>query len=173
MYKFLILICIICCFKLTVQADTLIGGIVYNVENARKLSFENTRMSINMDKYSKYMKDKNYCKNRKLLLKEKFNISYTDLTKFSDGGYSIRYKKLVNPCFYYDKNGKLVSMGFMYGDVYPKKYIMYDAKGHLDSVSLVISANEQYMFDKNKEMQFHWIKENCYNKKGELVKMRK
>lgn len=162
-----ILIVISNLYSIPVFSQTLVGGIIYNVQEARAVSFRDVSSKIDTSGYRAYFQDKNIFKNRKFFLKNRNKDMV--VTKFSDGGYSIRYKKIQNPCFYYTKNGQLEYMGFLDGTSYPRKYLKYDKEGNLLAIDLDVSDNEHFVFDNKKNLLAHWIGNNCYNENGELI----
>lgn len=150
-------------------AYTLKTGVIYNVNIARNQAFSNTPLKIDMTDYSNYKIDVENINNINAARKGKNKYKGKYITLFSDGAYSIRYKKSENPCFYYDSNGNLISLGFIYGEKYPKKYLSYDKNGQLLDITLYVSGKEQYVFNLAGTLIEHWIGNNCYNEKGELI----
>ena len=151
---------------------TLNGGISYTVNQAREVSFKDVPNSIEINKYKKYFIDKNYIKNKEALHKNKTKYNNRYLSLFSSGFYAVTYKDNTNISYYYDSNSRLQLIDFISGDSYPSKRVGYDNKGILNSVTLDVSANEQFVFNKNKKLIAHWIGKNCYNEQGELIMMR-
>lgn len=157
--KFFILIILF--FVLPVYAEnTIHGGLSYTVNQARVWAFDNISyklpMSVFQDKLS-------FVKSRK----NKY------VTFFSDGDYSVTYRKNPDYTYYYSPEDNLRVVEIMLDKVYPKKSIRYDSSGDLDSVSIDLINNEQFIFDLNKKLVVHWVGENGYNDDGELIKTRK
>ena len=165
---------IICLFVLNFLisssfAQTLTGGVSYTVDEIRKIAFQDVSSKIDINEYKKYFVfEKNTEKKLGLL-----NIfaPYRITTRFSNGSYAVRYKKDSERAYYYDSSGHLKKIDFMTKD--KTKQVSYDNKGNLDSVVLALPGNEQYMFDNKGKLSAHWIGNNCYNEKGELVMTRK
>lgn len=155
-----------------VLCRTLQGGVSYTVEQARQVSFNNIAYQIDIKLYKKYFKDENREKNLELMLKGRKYYHNRYLTYFSDGDYSVWYKKNPRYCYYYDKNGNLKYIGIDEKTTYPKRSYKYDINGKLDSVTLSVLNSEDFMFDVDKNLKAHWIGNNCYNEKGELIKTR-
>ena len=172
MKKHFILILLILSLSSYTFAKTLTGGISYSVDTARTIAFQDIQYQIDMKPYQQHFFDKNKDKNLKALAKNKTSFLDRWITHYSTTNYSIQYKKDPNIIFYYDKNGKLLLIGFTQGKNFPKKSIRYDANGNLDSLCLTISSKEDFMFDKNKNLSSHWIGNNCYNTNGELIMTR-
>lgn len=166
-----ILFFIVLCF-LPTYAKTLKAGISYTVEDARIESFTGISTKIDMNAYSKYLVDENYAENNKAQKRGKTKFRNRTLTVFSSGVYAIKYRSIDKKYFYYDNQGKLKKIDISIGDSYPRKRIAFDANGYLDAVALDVSKNEQFVFDKDKKLVAHWIGNNCYNEKGELVMTR-
>ena len=165
-------ICLLIIFVFTVcaaQSVTLSGGVSYTVNEARQIAFDGVAQKIDMSKYKEYFVDKNFEKNQELLDRGKTRYRDRELTKFSDGAYAISYKDNKSIGFYYDKKGHLELIDFIEYRDYPKRSFKYDRNGKLDSIALVVSGDEQYLFEPTGELGAHWIGKNCYNEKGQLV----
>ena len=156
-----------------VSAYTLNGGVSYTVETARIECFKDISEKIDMTNYVEHMTDRNFEENNLALRKKKKKYKNRYLTLFSDGAYSVSYRDKKNEDFYYDSSGKLIAIDFKLKTSYPQKSVKYDAKGNLDSICLWLENNEQYVFNKDKSLSSHWIGNNCYNEKGELIMTRK
>ena len=166
---FIYLIIILPVFSLTIN-----GGISYSVNEARNIAFNNLEYKIDTSIYKKYFIDTNYLQNKNSIENGVFYTKKYKLTSYSDNSYSVSYKSNKKICFYYDAYGKLESIGYTIGgNKYPRKGIKYYKNGYLEEIYLIISAKEQFIFDKNKKLIAHWIENNCYNDQGELVMTRK
>ena len=148
--KYLIFLIIFLGLYAPVHAEVLKGGVSYTVETARIECFKDISEKIDMTNYVEHMTDRY-------------------LTLFSDGAYGISYRSKRNEYFYYNSSGKLIGIELKTITSYPQKSVMYDADGNLDSICLWLENNEQYVFNKDKSLSFHWIGKNCYNEKGELI----
>jgi len=151
---------------------TLNAGVSYNLNTARQISFSNIQYKIDVSKYRNYFYDKNKEQNLKAKLRKKNKLKNRYLTFFSDGTYGVIYKNNTSTGYYYNSNGKLKYIEISYSSSFPKKFVKYDNKGNIDSVSLWISSKEQFVFSKDKVLQAHWINENKYNENGELIDIR-
>ena len=169
MKKYLILLIVVLCVAQTAIGFTIKGGVSYTVNEARQIAFDGVAQKIDMSKYKEYFVDKNYEKNQELLKKGKKRYKDRYLTKFSDGDYAISYKDNTIIGFYYDNKGYLEAIDFIEDSDYPQRSFKYDRNGKLDSIDLVISGDEQYLFEPTGELGAHWIGKNCYNEKGQLV----
>ena len=171
--KYLIFLIIFLGLYAPVHAEVLKGGVSYTVETARIECFKDISEKIDMTNYVEHMTDRNFEENNLALRKKKKKYKNRYLTLFSDGAYSVSYRDKKNEDFYYDSSGKLIAIDFKLKTSYPQKSVMYDAKGNLDSICLWLENNEQYVFNKDKSLSSHWIGNNCYNEKGELILTRK
>lgn len=157
------------CLSIPAWSRTLNAGISYTVENARIEAFSDIEENINIRDYEKYLIDKNKNENLKLLSKNKSQCSDRYMMKYSDSEYAIMYKVNTKNAYYYNKDGQLQSIGISYSEIYPKKGVMYDLNGQILTTVLTVSYNNDYIFDLNKKLIFHWIGRNCYNESGELI----
>ena len=168
---------IIFCFIFFISSGfTIKAGISYTVNEARQIAFENVQQKIDINKYKEYFMDINFNKNQELLSKGKTKYKNRILTKFSDGAdcaYGVRYLDNIYESFYYDKDGNLLYLDFTEKTGYPNKTIAYDCNGVLDTITFNIKKKEQFIFNINKKLIAHWIGDNCYNEKGELIMTRK
>ena len=89
---------------------------------------------------------------------------------FSDGSYSIVYKKNLYYEFNYNKDGKLEQIGKREGLTFPTKSFKYGLSGYLEEISLYVSKKETYSFNANGQLKFHWINNKCYDLNGNLIK---
>ena len=167
--KYLIFLIIFLGLYAPVHAEVLKGGVSYTVETARIECFKDISEKINMTNYVEHMTDRNFEENNLALRKKKKKYKNRYLTLFSDGAYGISYRSKRNEYFYYNSSGKLIGIELKTITSYPQKSVMYDADGNLDSVRLWLENNEQYVFNKDKSLSSHWIGNNCYNEKGELI----
>ena len=163
--KYLIFLIIFLGLYAPVNAEVLKGGVSYTVDEARAKAFSNVPLKIDMNEYKKYFKDPNYEENKKAISDEKKRLKGRQLTFFSVGGYSIVYYNNLTTAFYYDDFGNLELIEFHYQE----KDIAYTVSGNLDRISLLVKKSECFIFDLNKKLVAHWIGNNCYNEKGELI----
>ena len=169
MKKFICLLIIFVFTGCAAQSVTLSGGVSYTVNEARQIAFDGVAQKIDMSKYKEYFVDKNFEKNINALKNGKNSFWNRFFMYFSDDTYAVRYKLHSEIGYYYNKDGVLFEIDFIEDRDYPKRAIKYDKKGSFKSVILIISSDEQYIFDTNKKLRSHWIGKNCYNEKGELI----
>lgn len=169
--KFLFTLILLLLTIIPVKALTLTGGITYTTDSARAVAFDNVDSHININKYKEYFQDCCFNENTKNFK----NIKYKDrkVTIFENRGYAVTYKKNKRISYYYNSNGRLEYIAFSTLGKYPRKTLKYDIKGELVSSALSTAPKEQYVFDLNKKLVVHWIGDNCYNEKGELIGKRK
>ena len=153
-------------------AEPLKAGISYTVDEAQIIAFSNTPITIDINKYSKYFLDLNYDKNMKAIKKNKQEFKDRFIGHFSNGQYGITYKNDLSTSYYYNSKGDLSFIEIDTNKIYPRKSIVYDKTGQLDSVTLSVTPDEQFVFDLNKKLIAHWIKNNCYDKQGYLIMTR-
>ncbi len=158
MFKFLILITIVLILSInSVYSETVLtGGVNYTVAQTRKIAFQNIPNKISAKTFEKFLK-----------YKKRFVFRYIKTT-FSDNSFGVLDKK-TEYGYYYTEKGNLYLIQVKITDGNFRKYARYDLNGQLESIVLDIGNNEQFIFDANKKLVAHWIGENGYNEKGELI----
>ena len=153
-------------------AKPLKAGISYTVNEARIEAFTNTPNKIDIKKFAQNFSDPNYDKNKNAIKKNKLEFKNRFIYAFSDGTYCITYKDNNKIGYYYNTDGSLYAIDIDINDTYPKKSIGYDINGNIESVILILSEKEQYIFDLNKKLIAHWIGNNGYDENGNLFMTR-
>ena len=75
--------------------------------------------------------------------------------------------------YYYTPDGTLKNIELYFlNQSYPLRSAKYNIDGTLDSTTISISKDEQFVFDKNKKLLAHWIGKNCYDEHGQLIMTR-
>ena len=151
---------------------TLRGSVSYTVADAKRDAFKGVSKKININKYGKVLKDPFYEENKMLLKLGKNEADNRYIIGFSRGSYAYAYKKAMTVAYYYTDEGDLENIGISSSPDYPRRTIKYDSSGVWQSVILELSIKEQFVFDTDKKLIGHWIKNNCYNEKGELIMTR-
>ena len=151
---------------------TLRGSVSYTVADAKRDAFKGISKKININKYGKVLKDPFYEENKMLLKLGKNEADNRNIIGFSSRKYAYAYKKAMTVAYYYTDEGDLENIGISSSPDYPKRTIKYDIKGILSDVAIELSDKEQFVFDADKKLIGHWIKNNCYNEKGELIMTR-
>lgn len=149
---------------------TLKGGVTYTVEQARKEAFAGVQYFLPKSIIEANMLDPNFRDNARAI---KDNITETPdrfIVYFSDGAYSIVYKKDLYYEFNYNKNGKLEQIGKRTGLTYPTQSFKYGLSGYLEEINLYISKRETFIFNANGQLKSHWINNKCYDLNGNLIK---
>ncbi len=173
MKKFFIIFILLCnCIYIQAAAKTLKAGVSYTLNGIRTIAFEKVEKKIDISKYKKYFVYNEFCKNKKTLFRGK-ECTIRQFTQFSDGSFGVLYKSPKSVGFYYDKKGNLRNIELFLSSENIIKRITYDRNGDLDVIALDITKSEQLVFDKDKKLVAHWIGNNCYNEKGELVHTRR
>ena len=170
--KFLILfICFL--FPLIADAKLLKATVVYTPEQAKQIAFEGVQKKIDMSPYSEYFFDKDYELHQKMIKKKKKYYHWHSITVFlNDNSYAFKNSKINSKIvFYYNNDGYLEFIDFIIEKKYPRKKISYTINGQLDRIVLDLKHNESYIFGADGDV-FHWIGNNCYNDKGEIVSTR-
>ena len=148
---------------------TLKGGVTYTVEQARKEAFAGVQYFLPKSIIKANMFDPNFRDNVRAI---KDNITETPdrfITFFSDGAYSIVYKKDLHYEFYYSHDGKLTHIGKRTGLNCPTKSYKYNINGDLEIVSLYLSSKESFVFNTKGKLTAHWINNKCYDLNGKLI----
>ena len=172
MKKYLVILFIFVFFMSTAEARTIKAGVTYTFADAKRDAFKGVSKKININKYGKVLKDPFYEENKMLLKLGKNEADNRYIIGFSIGGYAYAYKKAKTVAYYYTDEGDLENIGISSSPDYPKRTIKYDIKGILSDVAIELSDKEQFVFDADKKLIGHWIKNNCYNEKGELIMTR-
>ena len=172
MKKYLVILFIFLFFMSTADARTIKAGVTYTFADAKRYAFKGISKKININKYGKVLKDPFYEENKMLLKLGKNEADNRYIIGFSIGGYAYAYKKAKTVAYYYTDEGDLENIGISSSPDYPKRTIKYDIKGILSDVAIELSDKEQFVFDADKKLIGHWIKNNCYNEKGELIMTR-
>ena len=160
------LILLLCLFMLGLPtlAEPLKATVTYTEENARIEAFEGVKpLSI---KYAvgwddpKYYFDLN-AKNDNILCIQELNAKLFKIIPFKC--ISVMYKDEPNKVYTYEKTNnryKLVTIDTIESlDNGTIRTLKYSQDGHLLSVGLSISEDEDFVFDENKKIIGHWIDE--------------
>lgn len=149
---------------------TLKGGVTYTVEQARKEAFAGVQYFLPKSIIEANMFDPNFKDNVRAIKNKITETPDRFIVYFSDGSYSIVYKKNLYYEFNYNKDGKLEQIGKREGLTFPTKSFKYGLSGYLEEISLYISKKETYSFNANGQLKFHWINNKCYDLNGNLIK---
>ena len=157
----------------TAEARTIKAGVTYTFADAKRDAFKGVSKKININKYGKVLKDPFYEENKMLLKLGKNEADNRNIIGFSSRKYAYAYKKAMTVAYYYTDEGDLEDIGISNSPDYPRRTIKYDTKGTLSNVIIEPSDKEQFVFDADKKLIGHWIKNNCYDEKGKLINTRK
>ena len=149
---------------------TLKGGVTYTVEQARKEAFAGVQYFLPKSIIEANMFDPNFKDNVRAIKNKITETPDRFIVYFSDGSYSIVYKKNLYYEFNYNKDGKLEQIGKREGLTFPTKSFKYGLSGYLEEISLYVSKKETYSFNANGQLKFHWINNKCYDLNGNLIK---
>lgn len=151
------------------------GNAQYNAELAREETFSNINYALGPNAFRSYWTDPNYIKNYNSLNNGIVNIENRELALFSDGSYGVRYIDDPYHNYYYDKQGNLFKIDVLnkpYNE-YPHKSVAYNRYGAFKNATFVISKDEQYLYDRDKNLIGHWLGNACYDEKGNVLMLRK
>lgn len=154
---------------LTASAITIKGGVTYTVESAREEAFKNIDYSIPQHLFSENKIDPNSVKNQIAAKQQKTKTKDRYVTWFSDGAYSVVYKKNLLYEYEYSQNGELTTIGKRSGLKCPVKTYKYNLENKLYNVILHVCTKESYVFDENGTLIAHWIDSKCYDNNGNLI----
>ena len=150
----------------------LTGGIEYTVETARKEAFDGIAYTIPLSMLAPHLEDPNYDSNKKATANRQEDLSDRWIERYSNGGYSIVYKKDRYKGYSYDLSGKLEVIRIRTSLNFPLKSYSYDLSGKLEGVSFYTRVDgKTHVFAYNPDGSFshHWIDNKCYDKDGKLI----
>lgn len=175
-FIFLVSILLSCSFC---KAIVLEGKITYNVDSARKVSFEGIQRTIPVSTFQSHLSDCNFQENKDFI---KYGIQPKDrnIEVFTKGklkiAYSVNYKNNPNYSYYYLKlNGALLFIDIdkekpkNQKTKYPIIVHRYDIQGKLISAGIHVAEEEGFLYDKNEKLIIHRIGKYGYNEKGRRI----
>ncbi len=167
--KKILIILVIMLLSLPAMSKTLTGGIVYTVESARKAAFEGIEYKISMEPFKKYMKDPGFISPaKKDGGRPKVSRRGRRVVWVSSGGYGVIYNNNKNYAYLYDQNGQLVYIDIRKKDTYPYVVKKYDVSGNLVTVSLIVRAQETFVYDLEGNLLGYWVGNIKYDKHGKV-----
>ena len=169
MQRILITILIFLFFSPVAYGLTLEGGVSYTVESARKEAFDGVKYKIPVSSFKEHLKDPNFAENKAALAAGVQDLGDRKICLFSDGTYGVFYINNMYNVYFYDKYGRLDSMDIRSSLTFPVKTYKYTPKGILENVVFDISLKETFIYKLNGELEGHWVDDNCYDEKGNLV----
>lgn len=175
--KKIILSILVIFLSLPLQSFALVlqGNAQYNAELAREETFSNINYALGPNAFRDYWRDPNFINNYNALNNNINNVENRVLALFSDGSYGVRYLEDPYHNYYYDKNGNLFKIDVLnkpFND-YPHKSVAYNRYGAFKNATFVISKEEQYLYDREKNLIGHWVGSACYDEKGNVLMLRK
>lgn len=172
MKNFIIFILTFCSF-LPVSAQMITGGVEYSVEQARNSVLKNISKPIDYNLIQKNFIDKNRKENLINILKGSTELNDRTLAYFSDGSYGVNYNDDKIHVWYYKNDGTLMYIEEKTAIDYPYKTYKYTPSGDLVNMSLRISEEETFIFNKSGKLIAHWVGENCYDEQDNIIMTRK
>lgn len=156
-------------------ALVLQGNAEYNAELAREETFAGVNYALGPNAFKDYWSDPNYIANYNTLNNGSNWAGNRYLALFSDGSYGVRYANDPYHNYYYDKDGNLFKIDVLnkpYNE-YPHKSVAYNRYGAFKNATFVVSKDEQYLYDRDKNLMGHWVGSACYDEKGNVLMLRK
>lgn len=174
MKKSLLTILLLLNLFLPVSALTLQASVEYTVDSARVEAFANIPKKIPYKEIRRYFQDYSNSLHLYLLSVNETSDEPLGIKKIVPFyinselvAYGIQYCNSPSIKYYYTKNGYLFKYEIVTDtSVYPYKTITYTPNGRLDSINLVTSKSESFIFNKRKELLVHWINNVAYDKDG-------
>lgn len=88
------------------------------------------------------------------------------LTYFDNGSYGVSQAGSLQGV-YYNASGRLFAVDFDLGKDYPIKSYKYSyPSGRLLSVSISVSAGEDFVFTPDGQLSAHWVGDQCFDATG-------
>ena len=159
-------------FAYPAGAKTLKGGVKYTVKQAREEAFANVEYTLPQSIIKANLTDPNYKENQKAIKLGATELPDRSIGYFSDGGYAIIYKNNKYIVYYYKENGKLYSIEKRESLIAPTKSFDYNVEGKLESITLILSPVDMYIFNLKGELKGHWVGNKCYDKNGKVTAIR-
>lgn len=128
--------------------------------------------------YAPYWKNKDYLKDYEDISNGKREDAEKNYCGFYMGkilvAYGIQYKNKMDSIYYYDALGNLrwVEVFSSSYPNYPYWSYEYDRSGSMIAAFYYVSADDQYIYNPDKEFRGRWYKENMYNRKAKIIMTR-
>lgn len=148
-------------------AEVLKGGVVYTVESAREEAFSQVQYTIPMEEHQKYLSDPGF--QAREGKKPKISKRGRYVTHFSDGTYAVKYCGKLDIAYYYNIYGKLEEIEYKKHSGYPYLSQKYDMNGKLVEVFFNVNKDESFVYNADKSLSAHWIKDKCYDLNGNVI----
>lgn len=154
-------------------AETIItGGIDYNVTRARNELISTGQNTIDKKYIKSHSYDFRHRTNLNCLLKGEVNQKDRTLAMFSDFTYAVMYLEDQLHVYYYKNDGSLMYVEEKKSTEYPYKAYKYNTSGNLVNMSLRVSKEETFIFSPDGKLIAHWVGENGYDEKGNIIMTR-
>ena len=170
-----IFIVIILVFLTCLPSDSQIitGGVEYSVEEARSSVLQNPQAPLSKQVVRNYILDTDRVENLTALLQGITKLNDRTLAYFSDGSYGVNYADNPKQVWYYTNNGILMHSEIRTSLEYPYKSYKYTPDGVLVNMSLRVSEDETFIFNRSGGLIAHWVGENCYDENNSIIMTRK
>lgn len=171
MKSFIIIICILL-IGIPALPKIITGSVEYSVEDAKNYVCKNSHTPIDKKLLQIHLIDKERRKNLTALLQGKTTLNDRTLAYFSDGSYGINYNNDKTHVWYYNQDGILTHTEIRTSLSYPYKSYKYSINGELVNMSLRVSKDETFIFNKSGKLLAHWIGNNCYDENNSVIMTR-
>lgn len=171
MKSFIIIICILL-IGIPALPQIITGSVEYSVEDARKCVSENLQAPIDKQIFQMHLFDNDRIEHLTALLQGKTTLNDKSLAYFSDGSYGINYNNDKTHVWYYNQDGILTHTEIRTSLSYPYKSYKYSINGELVNMSLRVSKDETFIFNKSGKLLAHWIGNNCYDENNSVIMTR-
>ena len=171
MKSFIIIICILL-IGIPALPQIITGSVEYSVEDARKCVSENLQAPLDKQSFQMHLFDNDRIEHLTALLQGKTTLNDRSLAYFSDGSYGINYNNDKTHVWYYNQDGILTHTEIRTSLSYPYKSYKYSINGELVNMSLRVSKDETFIFNKSGKLLAHWIGNNCYDENNSVIMTR-
>ncbi len=171
MKSFIIIICILL-IGIPALPQIITGSVEYSVEDASKCVSENLQAPIDKQIFQMHLFDNDRIEHLTALLQGKTTLNDRSLAYFSDGSYGINYNNDKTHVWYYNQDGILTHTEIRTSLSYPYKSYKYSINGELVNMSLRVSKDETFIFNKSGKLLAHWIGNNCYDENNSVIMTR-
>lgn len=173
MKQFILTVLLFLFISLPVQTKVITGGVEMTVQEAREELLSDKIVLPDDENILNNFQDKNFQNNQSMLLKGVTALKDRKLARFSDGSYAVMYYDNPKNTYYYSSEGVLIYNEVKTGTEYPYKAYKYSPEGKLINMSLKLSKNETFIFNKSGKLLAHWLGENCYDEEDNVIMTRK
>lgn len=155
-------------------ADTVLyGSAEYNVNSAREQVTDGVTYKINKKIFQSKLYDYDNTSNLQNIINGNLELKDRTLAFFSNSTYGVLYKDEPYSVYYYDADGFLIYIDQKSSLNYPYNFYKYDTTGNLVNMGVRVSKNETYIYSPNEKLIAHWVGNNAYDEKNNIIMKRK